>query len=53
MPVNRYIAYARQYCAPRLSDEAKALLQERYLELRRQASLLDGTPVTVSLKNIF
>lgn len=45
---NRYIAYARQYCAPRLSNEAKALLQEHYLKLRQQSAMLDGTPVTVS-----
>ena len=45
---NRYIAYARQYCAPRLSNEAKALLQEHYLKLRQQSAMLDGTPVTVT-----
>lgn len=44
---NRYIAYARQYCAPRLRDGAKALLQEHYLKLRQQSAMLDGTPVTV------
>ena len=43
----RYISYARRYCAPRLGDKAKALLQGHYLELRKQATLVDGTPVTV------
>jgi MCM AAA-lid domain len=46
---NRYIAYARQYCAPRLGDQAKALLQEHYLKLRQQSAMLDSTPVTVSV----
>ena len=47
LPARRYISYARRYCAPRLGDEAKALLQAHYLQLRKQATLVDGTPVTV------
>lgn len=44
--LRKYIAYARQYAVPRLSEEAKEVLQAFYLHLRQSASPLDGTPVT-------
>ncbi|CAM6118553.1 unnamed protein product [Calypogeia fissa] len=43
--LRKYIAYARQYVFPRLSDEASAVLKEFYLQLRKNAGA-DGTPIT-------
>lgn len=46
--LQKYIAYARTYVSPVLSDEAAAVLREFYLQLRRQATtIIDGAPVTV------
>jgi DNA helicase MCM8 len=49
--VRKFIAYARRYVHPRLSAEAAALLQRKYLELRNSAgdahgSSSDSIPVT-------
>lgn len=46
--LQKYIAYARTYVSPVLSDEAAEVLRSFYLQLRRQASLIDGAPVTVN-----
>ena len=45
--LQKYIAYARTHVSPVLSDEAAEVLRSFYLQLRRQASLIDGAPVTV------
>jgi hypothetical protein len=37
--IRRYIAYARKYVRPVLSDEAKRVLQTFYLELRKRCAL--------------
>ena len=42
-----YIAYVRRYVFPTLSDDAKAVLKDFYLELRTSARPADGTPITV------
>ncbi|GMH34114.1 hypothetical protein BSKO_01948 [Bryopsis sp. KO-2023] len=44
--LRKYIAYARMYVTPRLSNDAKTVLQTFYLHLRQSASPVDGTPVT-------
>ncbi|KAG0347233.1 DNA replication licensing factor mcm8 [Podila humilis] len=44
--LRKYIAYARKYVMPRLSQEAADLLQEFYLMLRVKHRSPDGTPVT-------
>lgn len=46
--LQKYIAYARQYCHPALSDEAKHVLAEHYRKLRQGSETMDGAPVTVS-----
>ena len=46
--LQKYIAYARQYCHPVLSDEAKLVLKEHYCKLRQDSLSLEGTPVTVN-----
>lgn len=44
--LRKYIAYARQYATPKLSEEAKEVMRAFYLHLRQTTSPLDGTPVT-------
>jgi DNA helicase MCM8 len=44
--LRKYIAYARQYVHPRLSNEAAKVLQDFYLMLRAKHRSPDGTPVT-------
>lgn len=43
----KYIAYAQRYIKPKLSREAKDVLKEFYLHLRRQYQSEKSTPVTV------
>jgi DNA helicase MCM8 len=42
----RYIAYARKYVHPRLSDGAKRVLKAFYLKLRREHQGADCMPIT-------
>ncbi|GLE01147.1 hypothetical protein PINS_up009977 [Pythium insidiosum] len=48
--MRKYISYARRYVHPRLSREAAALLQRKYLEMRNAADNhlqpSDGIPIT-------
>lgn len=46
--LQKYIAYARQYCHPALSDEAKQVLADHYRKLRQGSVMMDGAPATVS-----
>ena len=46
--LQKYIAYARQYCHPVLSVDAKQILKEHYCKLRQDSVANEGTPVTVS-----
>ncbi|XP_009073390.1 PREDICTED: DNA helicase MCM8 [Acanthisitta chloris] len=44
--LRKYVGYARQYVHPNLSPEAAQVLQEFYLELRKQNHGADSTPIT-------
>merc|ERR1712094_91391 len=44
--IRKYIAYARKYCFPRLTQGARDVLQAFYLELRRRHQSMDSTPIT-------
>lgn len=44
-----YIEYARAYCKPTLTDEAKAVLQAFYVQLRTAAVGTEGIPITVGM----
>ncbi|KAL0485651.1 DNA helicase MCM [Acrasis kona] len=46
MFLRKYIAYARKYCHPKLSDEAKDVLQRFYMSLREKHQSSDSTPIT-------
>ncbi|MEE6474388.1 hypothetical protein FKM82_010360 [Ascaphus truei] len=44
--LRKYIGYARQYVHPKLSPEAAQVLQDFYLQLRKQNQGIDSTPIT-------
>jgi DNA helicase MCM8 len=44
--LRKYISYARKYVHPKLSPEAAKVLQEFYLELRKQRQSGNTTPIT-------
>ncbi|CAI9575112.1 unnamed protein product, partial [Staurois parvus] len=44
--LRKYIGYARQYVHPKLSLDAAHVLQDFYLELRKQNQGIDSTPIT-------
>lgn len=44
--LRKYIAYARKYVFPKLSEEACDVLQSFYLELRQRHQTSDSTPIT-------
>ncbi|XP_053316387.1 DNA helicase MCM8 isoform X2 [Spea bombifrons] len=44
--LRKYIGYARQYVHPQLSSDAAKVLQDFYLELRKQNQGIDSTPIT-------
>ncbi|KAM9315778.1 DNA helicase MCM8 [Gastrophryne carolinensis] len=44
--LRKYIGYARQYVHPKLSPDAAHVLQDFYLELRKQNQGVDSTPIT-------
>ncbi|KAF7704553.1 hypothetical protein HF521_021625 [Silurus meridionalis] len=44
--LRKYVGYARHYVHPSLSVEAAQVLQEFYLELRKQNQSADSTPIT-------
>jgi DNA helicase MCM8 len=42
----KYVGYGRRYVHPKLSQEAAAMLQKFYLELRQRHHSADSTPIT-------
>eukprot|EP00808_Paulinella_micropora_P017463 g80983.t1 len=44
--LRKYIAYARKYVKPWLNDDAKKILGEFYLKLRKEHQSADSTPIT-------
>lgn len=44
--LRKYVGYARHYVHPSLSVEAAQVLQDFYLELRKQNQSADSTPIT-------
>lgn len=47
--MRKYLAYARQFCHPRLTDAAAAVLRDFYLRLRQQVAPGSKNPITVSM----
>ncbi|XP_076114313.1 DNA helicase MCM8-like isoform X2 [Mytilus galloprovincialis] len=44
--LRKYIGYARKYVHPKISSEAAKVIQDFYLELRKQHQTQDSTPIT-------
>ncbi|NP_001089437.1 DNA helicase MCM8 [Xenopus laevis] len=44
--LRKFVGYARQYVHPSLSPDAAQILQDFYLELRKQNQGIDSTPIT-------
>ncbi|CAG2189986.1 MCM8 [Mytilus edulis] len=44
--LRKYIGYARKYIHPKISSEAAKVIQDFYLELRKQHQTQDSTPIT-------
>eukprot|EP00043_Microstomoeca_roanoka_P016271 m.165434 g.165434 ORF g.165434 m.165434 type:complete len:862 (+) comp16425_c0_seq1:2650-5235(+) len=44
--LRKYVAYARKYVHPKLSEDAANVLQEFYLDLRQRHQSADSTPIT-------
>jgi DNA helicase MCM8 len=44
--LRKYISYARKYVHPKLSEEAKDILQKFYMSLRKKHQSSDSTPIT-------
>ncbi|XP_070341691.1 DNA helicase MCM8 isoform X8 [Equus asinus] len=44
--LRKYVGYARQYVYPRLSTDAAQILQNFYLELRKQSQWFNSSPIT-------
>jgi DNA helicase MCM8 len=44
--LRKYIIYAKEYVFPILSEEAKAVLKDFYLELRKNYQTAEATPIT-------
>lgn len=44
--LRKYIAYARKYVSPTLSEDASSILKQFYLDLRKKHHTADSTPVT-------
>lgn len=44
--LRKYIGYARKYVHPKISPAAAAILQEFYLDLRKNHQTTDSTPIT-------
>ena len=44
--LRKYIGYAQQYVQPRLDDGSGRILQQFYLQLRKERQDRDNTPIT-------
>eukprot|EP00475_Leptophrys_vorax_P015224 TRINITY_DN21590_c0_g2_i1.p1 TRINITY_DN21590_c0_g2~~TRINITY_DN21590_c0_g2_i1.p1 ORF type:complete len:623 (-),score=135.43 TRINITY_DN21590_c0_g2_i1:761-2629(-) len=42
----KYVVYAKEYVHPTLTAEAKSVLKEFYMQLRKNYQTADGTPIT-------
>lgn len=45
--MRRFVAYAREHCHPQLSPDAKLVLKDFYLDLRRHSAIYRSTCITV------
>ena len=50
--LKKYIAYARKNIFPRLSEEAKSLLQEFFVEMRRKSAESPDSPIIITPRQL-
>ncbi|AWR99684.1 minichromosome maintenance protein MCM [Metallosphaera hakonensis] len=50
--LKKYIAFARKYVNPRLNDEAKQLLADFYVEMRKKSSENPSTPILITPRQL-
>ncbi|MEL9970608.1 MAG: minichromosome maintenance protein MCM [Metallosphaera sp.] len=50
--MKKYIAYARKFINPRLNDEAKQLLADFYVEMRKKSSENPSTPILITPRQL-
>jgi replicative DNA helicase Mcm len=50
--LKKYIAYSRKYINPQLSDEAKKLLADFYVEMRKKSSDTPDSPILITPRQL-
>ncbi len=50
--LKKYIAYARKYVSPVLSDEAKELIQSFFVEMRKKSSESPDSPILITPRQL-
>ncbi|MCY0860263.1 MAG: minichromosome maintenance protein MCM [Sulfolobaceae archaeon] len=50
--LKKYIAYARKYIQPKLTDEAKKLLQDFFVEMRKKSTESPDSPILITPRQL-
>jgi replicative DNA helicase Mcm len=50
--MRKYIAYARKYVKPRLSDEASKIIENYYIELRKRSAADPNAPLAITTRQL-
>ncbi|MEM2004598.1 MAG: minichromosome maintenance protein MCM [Zestosphaera sp.] len=50
--LRKYIAYARRYVRPELTEEAEKIIQEYYIELRKKSAEKEDAPLAITTRQL-
>lgn len=50
--LRKYIAYARRYVRPELTEEAEKIIQEYYIELRKKSAEREDAPLAITTRQL-
>ncbi|MEM1622610.1 MAG: minichromosome maintenance protein MCM [Sulfolobales archaeon] len=50
--LRKYIAYARKYVKPKLTDEAKRIIENYYIELRKRSAADPNAPLAITTRQL-
>ncbi|MCX8184340.1 MAG: minichromosome maintenance protein MCM [Sulfolobales archaeon] len=50
--LRKYIAYARKYVRPRIMDEAKKIIENYYIELRKRSAADPNVPLAITTRQL-
>ncbi|MEM2006489.1 MAG: minichromosome maintenance protein MCM [Sulfolobales archaeon] len=50
--LRKYIAYARKYVKPKLTDEAKKIIENYYIELRKRSASDPNAPLAITTRQL-